>query len=189
MRAVVRDIVELAPKQLRVLEPILDVGSKQVRKTGGDLRPYFPDAAYIGLDAQPGRGVDLVADIEDMSAYPDATYGTILCIDTLEHVRRPWLAAREMGRLLKDGGWLLATTVMNFHIHKYPADYWRYTPQGLQALFEDTEHFREVLVLFGKPRQNPSLVVALCMKGDGQGPVMEFMEEAWGLVSGTVSTD
>ena len=34
---------------------------------------------------------------------------------------------------------MVFTTVMNFPIHSYPHDYWRFTPQGIETLLEPCE--------------------------------------------------
>src|SRR5262245_44236115 len=67
--------------------PVLEIGSYQVpgQEAIADLRPLFPDKPFTGLDARPGPGVDLVADVECLP-YPDASVGTVVALSTFEHV-------------------------------------------------------------------------------------------------------
>ena len=53
----------------------------------------------------------------------------------MEHVAKPWLAAKNIENILKHGGLLIWTTPWVWRIHGYPSDYWRFTPNGVRQLF------------------------------------------------------
>jgi hypothetical protein len=44
--------------------PVLEIGSRDYGNTN-DFRPYFPTLSYLGVDMEPGQGVDLVCDFVD----------------------------------------------------------------------------------------------------------------------------
>lgn len=136
MRNNARAFVERVVRRLRGLDPVYEFGSLQVPGQEGraDLRPFFPGRPYVGCDLRKGRGVDRILNVED-TGLPDASAGTVLCVDTFEHVKRPWDAAREMVRILKPDGLLIVATCFNFPIHNHPSDYWRFTPAALRLLF------------------------------------------------------
>jgi SAM-dependent methyltransferase len=117
--------------------PIFEFGAYQVDGQEGfaDLRTLFPGRKYLGCDMRPGPGVDRV---EDMTAIglPDASAGTVLCIETFEHVFEVRRGFDEVFRLLKPGGVFVVTSPLNFRIHGYPDDYWRMTPNCLRRLLE-----------------------------------------------------
>ncbi len=95
---------------------------------------------WIGLDMQAGAGVNYVHDIErELPPFYPQQGGVsgILCSEVLEHVRRPWLAIPNLFNALAPGGAILITIPFAFHIHAYPHDYFRYTPEGLRGLLED----------------------------------------------------
>ena len=50
-----------------------------------NLRGMFPGKVYVGCDMRPGPGVDRVEDVSAINL-PDASAGTVLCIETFEHV-------------------------------------------------------------------------------------------------------
>ncbi len=82
---------------------------------------------------RPGPGVDRVEDVTAISL-PDGSAGTVLCIETFEHVFEVRRGFDEVFRLLEPGGVFVITSPLNFRIHAYPDDYWRMTPNCLQRL-------------------------------------------------------
>ena len=118
-------------------DPILEIGSYQV--TGQEklnLRHLLPGRDYTGVDLRTGPGVDCVADVEDL---PQATgsVGTVLAMNTFEHVRRFWLGFDAVRRVLRPDGVFVVSCPFFFRIHDYPSDYWRFTPAALEALLDD----------------------------------------------------
>ena len=113
--------------------PIFEFGSYQVDGQEGyaNLRGLFATKSYIGCDMRPGPGVDRVEDVTAISL-PDGSAGTVLCIETFEHVFAVSKAFDEVFRLLKPGGIFVITSPLNFRIHGYPDDYWRMTPNCLR---------------------------------------------------------
>jgi ubiquinone/menaquinone biosynthesis C-methylase UbiE len=93
----------------------------------------FPGKTYVGCDMRPGPGVDRVEDVSAISL-PDGSAGTVLCIETFEHVFEVRRAFDEVFRILKPGGVFVITSPLNFRIHGYPDDYWRMTPNCLRRL-------------------------------------------------------
>jgi len=91
---------------------------------------------YIGLDAIPGHGVDIVSDAKKMP-FEDCSFDIVSCLDTLEHVDWPREVVRECFRVTKVCGVLFLASVFRFPIHYYPNDYWRFTPACIKLLLED----------------------------------------------------
>jgi SAM-dependent methyltransferase len=120
----------------RYVEPgarLLDVGAR--------VRPYYPLFAdlvseHVGNDVAPGPGLASVSPVEELDL-PDESFDVVLCTQVLEHVRRPQRALEEMTRVLRPGGHLLLSTHGVYPFHPDPGDYWRWTQQGFEALFED----------------------------------------------------
>jgi SAM-dependent methyltransferase len=115
--------------------PIFEFGAYQVDGQEGfaDLRGLFPGQKYVGCDMRPGPGVDRVEDVTAISL-PDMSAGTVLCIETFEHVFEVRRGFDEVFRILKPGGVFVITSPLNFRIHGYPDDYWRMTPNCLRRL-------------------------------------------------------
>jgi SAM-dependent methyltransferase len=142
--------------------PVLEVGSYQVpgQEDLADLRSLFAGKDFLGLDARPGPGVDLVADVEALP-FADATFGTVLAMNTFEHVPRFWRGFDEVYRVLRPDGALLVSCPFYFHIHEHPCDYWRFTPDALGLLLRP---YPQRVLGWQGPRSRPAHIWALAFR-------------------------
>ena len=101
---------------------------------------------------------------------PDESVGTVLCLDTLEHVEYPRRAMEEIRRILKPDGLVVISSVMNFPIHDYPNDYWRFTPEAFNSLLQD---FNRRHSDFAGDEQFPHTVIGVAFKGDIPEEILE----------------
>lgn len=175
MRKHLRNFVELCNETLVLREAIFEFGALQVHNDGAleDLRPLFAGKTYVGCDMRPGQGVDQVLNLHHLEL-ADATVGTAICMDTLEHVEYPRQAIGELHRVLQPNGVLILSSVMNFPIHGYPNDYWRFTPEGFRSLLKGFSHS---FVGFDGPADFPHSIVAVAFKEHAQG--LEAFEDAF----------
>ena len=158
VKAFVTDVAEL----FEIREPIYEFGSLQVSGQEGyaDLRPLFPGKQYVGCDARSGIGVDRIEDLMGLSL-GDEMVGTVLILDTLEHVENCHRAMDEVYRVLKPEGILAISSVMLFPIHEYPSDYWRFTPEAFRLLLR---RFPTALVSYEGEPEIPHTVIGLASK-------------------------
>jgi SAM-dependent methyltransferase len=133
MRDHVRAFCAAAVEAFVPRAPVIEFGSRVVGPHDANLRALFPHYEYIGCDMQTGPGVDRVEDIATTTFDADFA-GTIVCVETLEHVFAVHDAFREMHRVLQPGGLLVVTVPMRFPIHNHPSDYWRMTPACIDRL-------------------------------------------------------
>lgn len=92
---------------------------------------------WLGIDLQEGENVDQVCDIHNMPEEWKGRFSGVVCSEVLEHVARPWIALPKIKEVLQPGGQIIITTLLTFHVHGYPDDYYRYTESGLRLLLED----------------------------------------------------
>lgn len=163
MREAIKQFVRICAETLPVSDTVYEFGSLQVPRQEGfaDLRPIFPGKKYIGADIRPGAGVDVILDLHSINL-PEESVGTVLVLETLEHVEFPRKAIEEVHRILKKGGILIISSVMNFPIHEHPHDYWRFTPEGFKSLLRPFDSF---FVDFAGEEGFPHTVVGIGFKG------------------------
>ena len=119
---------------------VLDLGAGNY-----DNSRFFNCNEYVRLDIDKGCMPDLVSTVHSV-ALRGNSFDAIICSNLLEHIPEPKKAAREMHRLLKPNGVLLASVPFVCQIHPNPKDMQRFTPEGLQHVFADfsvetIEHF------------------------------------------------
>ena len=161
MRECVRRFIEKAVERFSPSAPVLEIGAFQVpgQEHMADLRDLFPEP-YVGLDMRHGTGVDVVADGTKLP-FPDRSFQTVICAETLEHVEYPRLLADEVHRVLSIEGLVIVTTCMNFRIHDHPSDYWRFTPEGLKSVFN---RFKPLMVGIRGYERNPEMVALVARR-------------------------
>lgn len=162
MRELIKSFVEILVEELPA--PIYEFGSYQIEGQEGfaDLRVFFPGKKYIGCDMRHGKGVDIVMNLHEIDL-PDSVAGTVLILDTLEHVEFCRKAMSEVYRILKPGGIVVVSSVMKFIIHDYPNDYWRFTPEGFKSLLREFSY--SLVDSVGEP-EFPHTVVGVGVKGN-----------------------
>lgn len=134
------DISEFKP-------PFLDVGSF-IPPNKKDRRELFA-GEYLGVDIQAGIGVDHVLDITyDIGDIVSSCvrfhgFNTVFCIDTLEHIDRPWLAAQNIQYLMAEDAQIYISVPFIWRYHPYPKDYWRMAPDAIRVLFPEIEWTHE----------------------------------------------
>ena len=90
---------------------------------------------YVSMDIDNINGkMQLVGDIQDMSAISDNSFDTVYSAQVLEHVQRPWDGLSEVYRVLKPGGCAIISVPLFNGLHSEPYDFYRFTPYGLRYL-------------------------------------------------------
>jgi SAM-dependent methyltransferase len=143
-------------------DPILEIGAYQVpgQEEYANLRSLFAGRRFLGVDMRPGPGVDCVADVEALPQ-PTGSAGTVIAMSTFEHVPHFWKGFEEVHRVLRPDGAFLVCCPFYFHIHNYPSDYWRFTPEAFHLLLEK---YPQRLVGWHGPRKRPAAVWALAFR-------------------------
>jgi SAM-dependent methyltransferase len=154
--------------------PILEIGSYQVagQESLANLRHMFPGKRFHGIDIRPGPGVDQVADVEVLPL-ENASVGTVLALNTFEHVPRFWRGFEEIYRVLRPDGAVLVSCPFYFRIHNFPSDYWRFSPEALGVLLE--AYPSKILGWHG-PAKRPANVWALAFREERPAITREQFE-------------
>jgi ubiquinone/menaquinone biosynthesis C-methylase UbiE len=128
----------------------------------------------VGVDMRKGLGVDRIENIHALKI-PSNSVGSVVCIDTLEHVENIEQAMNEMYRVLKPGGAIVIVSVMNFPIHDYPSDYWRFTPECFKRLLKK---FDDVIVESDGEKQFPVGIYGAGIKKKRYSALAELLKQS-----------
>ncbi len=151
---------------------LLDAGCGDGWPNGVWLTEHATD--YTGVDiseagianaTQAGLNVQLIEDASELP-FPDNTFDVVVCVEVMEHLFAPLDAAREMWRVLKPGGKLIAT-VPNIAYWRRRADMavlGRWNPVG--DLRSTKEPWRDPHIRFFAKRN-----FAAMLQADGFDPV------------------
>ncbi|MCX5815525.1 MAG: class I SAM-dependent methyltransferase [Proteobacteria bacterium] len=100
---------------------------------------------YIGIEIEEFSGdarleisnkkYDLIFDGTTIP-FKDESFDTVICTDTLEHVKEIDCFVYEIVRVLKVNGKLIISAPFFWNLHYEPNDYYRFTKFGLSFLFE-----------------------------------------------------
>ncbi len=113
---------------------VLDAGAGEMRHAR-----HFPRQRYFGIDLGVGDAawdyakLDAIADLAALP-FPALCFDACINIVTLEHVRDPLAALREMERTLAPGGRALVIVPHEWEVHQSPHDFFRYTRHGMEHL-------------------------------------------------------
>jgi hypothetical protein len=130
MKKNISSVFEKLPKE----SIIIDFGSQDVN---GSYKPLIDGRwKYVGVDLGAGPNVDVKMKSVYDSGLPDGYADGLICGQTLEHCRNPFLLAKEMMRIVKKGAFLLVTAPAVWPEHKFPFDCWRFYPDGMISLFD-----------------------------------------------------
>lgn len=111
-------------------------GDKPPKHNRESILKENPSARWIGTDIEDGIDVEVVIDVQHLSQrFNKNSVGAVICSWTLEHVARPWEAAKEIALVLKPGGGVLIETHQTFPLHNYPRDYFRFSIEAVKEMF------------------------------------------------------
>jgi len=121
-----------SPAALKTLFP--ENGSERlVIDVGAGGNPIHQDAVTVDISEE--SGAQIIAQIENLPLADNSLDGLASC-GVIEHLKNPWKVAAEMKRVVKPGGYLYAEMPLLQGIHYNPFDEQRFTPEGLETLFQ-----------------------------------------------------
>ncbi|MGH9966917.1 MAG: class I SAM-dependent methyltransferase [Pyrinomonadaceae bacterium] len=95
-----------------------------------DLHP-----AMINVDLGLGPAIHCCAKAEQLP-FASESFSLVMSQETLEHVRDPDSALREMNRVLRRNGTLYCQVPFIIGYHPGPTDFWRFSKEGIREVVE-----------------------------------------------------
>jgi SAM-dependent methyltransferase len=111
---------------------VVDLGAMNVN---GSYRELFPDSVeFVGVDLEPGPGVDVVLSDVYQLPFADHSVDFVLSGQMLEHCGQFWRVFTEISRILKPEGLAFIIAPSAGPVHRYPVDCYRFYPDSFQAI-------------------------------------------------------
>jgi SAM-dependent methyltransferase len=129
----VRDFAGQVDDRARVLDA--GAGESQYAR-------WFSRQRYIAVDSATGdadwnySGLDAICDLAALP-FAERCFDAAINIVTLEHVKEPAIALREIARTLRPGAPLLLVVPFEWEVHQQPHDYFRFTRYGIGYLLRN----------------------------------------------------
>lgn len=102
---------------------------------GSGMRPTYHERV-INFDPVKYPSTDVLG-VGEQLPFRDDSFDAVFSLAVLEHVRNPFLCAREIARVLKPGGQLYCVVPFLSPYHGYPDHYYNMTKSGLANLFRN----------------------------------------------------
>lgn len=113
---------------------VVDLGAMNLNGSYRELLDRAPQ--YVGVDLEPGPGVDVVLTDDYRLPFADGSVDLVLSGQMLEHCGQFWRVFSEMFRILKPEGLAFAIAPSAGPVHRHPVDCYRFYPDSWQALAE-----------------------------------------------------
>ena len=114
---------------------VLDVGGKKENKRGLFRPPINKVNSWKYLNIDPLTKPDYCCSAEKIPV-SESVFDIVLMTEVLEHLQNPEVVLKEIHRVLRKEGKLIATMPFLYPIHSDPNDYQRWTPQKIRVEIE-----------------------------------------------------
>ncbi len=142
--------VYAAQKQSRQVQVCLDRLFQELGSTQWGLNLGAGDTDYhdrvINLDIQDASSIDIL-NLGTELPFADDSLDLVISQEALEHIEEPFHTIAEVHRVLRPGGRFYCQVPFIIGFHPGPSDFWRFSRQALEHLFENEQWKIEELEL------------------------------------------
>ncbi|MFN7709496.1 MAG: class I SAM-dependent methyltransferase [Holosporales bacterium] len=108
----------------------------------------FPDQRVLHFEYLPYQDPDVFGDGHALP-FADDTFDAVFSQAVMEHMRDPYLAAREIARVTKPGGIIYVESAFMQPLHAVPYHFFNTTVWGIEALFNEANVTTAITEWFG----------------------------------------
>ena len=148
-KSMARTLMNHAVAQTIVSGRILDLGSKSDEASYNRFLQRTAGSTMAYSDIQTAGENVVRIDLEKPFAISDASYDTVTCFNTLEHIYHFENVIHEAYRILKPGGTFIGGTPFLVNFHPDPHDYFRYTHEAVEKIFAEAGFTGERMMFLG----------------------------------------
>ena len=117
---------------------VLDLGAG----TGSSKQLFDSNWEWIGVDIYPESDLVLKADAHNLS-FSDNYFDLVISIAVFEHLHSPWIAIKEISRVMKEGSFFLGTVA--FLEPEHGNSYFHMTKRGISQIFKEG-NLKEIII-------------------------------------------
>jgi hypothetical protein len=146
-----------------IKEPILIIASKIYDYDPERLQDHLKQwgfSNFIGIDLSAGEGVDEVVDVTDSKSEfwkkNQDHFETVFTLELWTYVRQPFVAANLISSVIRQNGSLFLSENTTRKKSRMPIDFWRFTLEGLQTLFDGFEFDDSRVKMFYTRSKDPN---------------------------------
>lgn len=119
---------------------VIEVGSREVNGSLRYMIEMLEPSEYVGIDFEPGKGVDVVCRAEELvERFGKESFDIVVSSNLLEHVRDWRAVVSNMKNICRPSGFIVIETPSRWPFHGYPYDFWRYHEEDMRNIFQDCE--------------------------------------------------
>lgn len=141
---------------------VLEIGSYDYC---GGVKDLFT-GRYVGVDRQPGKGVDIVMNAQYLNrSFLANDMDVVVWLESIEHDEAFWLTSESILEVLRPDGYLIMSAPeFLFPLHECPDDYYRFTVSAISELLTPY-HIVDLSTLRGEGNPaNMGTITALARK-------------------------
>ncbi|EQD56053.1 Methyltransferase type 11, partial [mine drainage metagenome] len=114
--------------------------------SSGDRK--YPDERVLSFEYMPFELPDIYGDGHCLP-FSDNTFDAVFSQAAMEHMRDPYLAAKEISRITKPGGLIYIESAFMQPLHGVPYHFFNTTIWGIQSIFNEANFDTKIVEWFG----------------------------------------
>ena len=131
--------------------------------SSGDRK--YPDERVLSFEYMPFELPDIYGDGHCLP-FADDTFDAVFSQAVMEHMRDPYLAAKEISRITKPGGLIYVESAFMQPLHGVPYHFFNTTIWGIQSMFNEVNVDTKCVEWFGSVADTFDWFLVLCDGGN-----------------------
>ena len=148
-KSLVRTLLNISLMEIELTGDILDLGSKSNGASYNRFLQKDKNCKITFTDWHEGGEGIIKLNLEEKFAIEDNKFDFITSFNVLEHIYNYKNVVEESFRILKPGGVYIGQTPFLVNYHADPNDYFRYTHQAIEKMFEEVGFVCQKMIYLG----------------------------------------
>lgn len=142
---------------------VIDIGGKKLKKRGKFLPPQQNIERWEYLNIDESTNPDYCCSAENIPV-ENSFFDTIIFCEILEHLEKPEKVLKEISRIIKPDGVLIASIPFLFPVHADPYDFQRWTKDKINKELLSLRFSEIEITPMGGPATVFHDIIIICIK-------------------------